>query len=124
LENLQRALPLFGSVGTNEVKVTPVGGGFGKEFGAGPKVFTIEEFIFDQAVDGFDVALPGVTFRWNEAVIRSQSAYGGRQAALFFVFLELAAVVGLPDQGLEIDSVRGQMSAELFGQEHRIVLGQ
>ena len=69
LEDLERAFPFFTAVGPEEVEVAPVGGGFGKEVVAIPELFEIKELVFDEAVDGFDIALPGVALGRNEAVI-------------------------------------------------------
>ena len=68
-EELERAFPLFGAVGTNEVEVAPVGGNLGEEISATVELFAIEKLIFDQAMNGFNVTLPGVAFEWDEAMI-------------------------------------------------------
>ena len=69
MEELEWAFPLFGSVGTDEVKVASVGGDFGEEVLAAVELFAIEELVLDQAMNRFDIALPGVTLGGNEAVI-------------------------------------------------------
>ncbi|WCJ57958.1 hypothetical protein NXS98_11725 [Fontisphaera persica] len=79
--------------------------------------FAVEEFVFDQAVDGFDVALPGVAFGRDEAVVGAEGADGGGEALVVLVDLEFTAVVGLPDQGGEVDAVGGEVGGELCGQE-------
>ncbi len=69
LKDLQRAFPFFTAVRTEEVKVAPVGGDFDEEVVAITELLQIKKFIFHQAVNGFDIALPGVTLGGNEAVI-------------------------------------------------------
>ena len=69
LEELERAFPLFAAVGTNEVEVAPIGGDLGEEVIAIAELFAIEKLIFDQTMNCLDVALPGVAFGWDEAVI-------------------------------------------------------
>ncbi|WCJ58279.1 hypothetical protein NXS98_02475 [Fontisphaera persica] len=50
--------------------------------------FAVEEFVFDQAVDGFDVALPGVAFGRDEAVVGAEGADGGGEALVVLVDLD------------------------------------
>ena len=69
MKDLERAFPFFASVGTNEIKVAPVGRDFGEEVLGAVELFAIEELVLDQAMNGFHVALPGVTLGRNEAVI-------------------------------------------------------
>ena len=99
LKDLKRALPFFAAIGPDEIEVEPVSGGLGPEVGGVSKRFAIEEFIFDEAVDGFDITLPGVTLGRDVAMRGTQGADGGGQSLLVLVFEELGAVVSLPDQG-------------------------
>ena len=48
-------------VGAGEIEVERIGESFGEEVAAGGERFQVEELIFDQAMDGFDVALEGVS---------------------------------------------------------------
>ena len=48
----------------------------------------------------------------------------GGQATLLVVLLELAAVVGLPDNLMQVHAVPGQMGADAFGQQGGVALGQ
>ena len=105
MEDLQGAFPFFASVGADQIKVAPVGSDFGEEVRGAEELFAIEELVLDQAMNRFNVALPGVTLGRNEAVIRAQGADRRGQAALLFVFLELAAIISLPDQTAEIDAI-------------------
>jgi len=55
------AEPIFlVGVGSREVEVELIGLGLGEEFAAAGEGFQIEELIFDQPMDGFDIALEGV----------------------------------------------------------------
>ena len=123
-EDLQRALPFLAAVFAHEVEVRPVGVGFGKKLGGAAESLQVQELIFDEAMDRFDVALPGVAFGGYEAVIGSEQAHGGGQAALLLVFLELASIVGLPDQAGEIDAMKSQVGGELFGHEDGVTFGE
>ena len=69
LEDLEWAFPFFTPIGSEQIKVTPIGRDFGEEVVSVAELFEVEEFIFDQAVDSFDIALPGIALGWNEAVI-------------------------------------------------------
>jgi hypothetical protein len=123
LEDLERALPLFTAVGADEVEVVPVAGDLSPEVRRAGEGLAVKELIFDQAVNGFDIALPGVAFGGYVAVIGAQGADGGGQALLVLVLEELRTIVGLPDQGGEIQAVAGEVNGELFGQEGGVGLG-
>src|SRR5712692_9849235 len=60
LDDLPGAEILFVGVGAGEVEVELVGVSLGEEVAAAGERFQIEELIFDQAVDSFNVALEGV----------------------------------------------------------------
>ena len=60
LEDLPGATVLLVRVGAYEVEVELVEGSLGQEIGAAGEGFQIEELIFDEAVDGLDIALIGV----------------------------------------------------------------
>jgi hypothetical protein len=61
LDDLPGAEVLFVGVGANEIEVELVGESFGEEIAASGEGLEIEELIFDEAMDGFDVALEGVS---------------------------------------------------------------
>ena len=124
LEDLQRAFPFFAAVGADEVEVVPIGRDLGPEVGRACEGFTVEELVFDETMDGFDVALPGIAFRRDVTVVGPQSAHGGGQTLFLLVFEELRAVIGLPDQASQIDTVAGQVNGKLFGQEGGVRFGQ
>lgn len=60
LDDLPGAEVLFVGIGTDEVEVELVGKGFGEKVSAAGERFEVEELIFDEAVNGFHVALKGV----------------------------------------------------------------
>ena len=102
----------------------PVGGDLAPEVGRAGEGFAVEELVFDEAMDGFDVTLPGVTLGWDVAVIRTEGADGGGEALLGLVFEELTTVIGLPGEAGEIHAVAGEVDGELFGQEGGVRLGE
>ena len=59
LKDLERALPLLSAIGADEIEAPPVGGDFAPEVRRAGEGFAGEELVFDEAVDGFDIALPG-----------------------------------------------------------------
>ena len=69
LDDLPGAEVLFVGIGTNEVEVELVGKGFGEEVAATVERFQVEELIFDEAVNGFDIALEGVSSGRNANVL-------------------------------------------------------
>ena len=60
MENLSRALVVFVGVGSDEVEIELIEGGFGEEVAAIREGLQIKELVFDQAMDGLDIALVGV----------------------------------------------------------------
>ena len=69
LNDLPGAEVLFVRVGADEVEIELVGEGFGEEVGAAGKRFQVEELIFDEAVNGFDIALESVSSRRDAEVL-------------------------------------------------------
>src|SRR3990172_6997016 len=61
LDNLPGSFVFLVGVGPCEVEVELIDGGLGKEFGTVAERFQVEELVFDEAVDGLDVALIGVS---------------------------------------------------------------
>jgi hypothetical protein len=79
---------------------------FGQELATTGEGFQVEELVFDQAVDGFHVALVGVSGGRDAHVLtvpQSGREAGARPCAVLPTD-ELAAVVGLPDQVAERDA--------------------
>ena len=52
---------VFVRVGAHEIEVKLVGVGFGEKIAAAGEIFQVEELVFFEAMDGFDVALVGVS---------------------------------------------------------------
>jgi len=123
-EDLERAAPFLAAIGANEIEVVPVGGDLGPEVLGAGEGLAVEELVFHEAMDGFDIALPGVALGRDVTVMGAQGADGGRQALFVLVFQELTAVIGLPGEGGERDAVAGEVDGELFGQEGGVGLGE
>ena len=100
----------FVRVGTSEVEVELVGVGFGEEIAAAGEVFQVEELVFFEAMNGFDIALVGVG-GWGDADVLAVAESSGEIA------FELAAIVGLPDQIAQRDAVAIQVLLDA-GSEH------
>ena len=77
MEDLQWAVPFFAPVGSNQIEVVPVSGELGPEVGWSGEGFAVEELILDEAMDGFDVALPGIALGRDITVVRTQGAHSG-----------------------------------------------
>jgi hypothetical protein len=69
LDDLPGAEVLFVGIGANKVEVELVGKGFGKEVAAPGERFQVEELIFDEAVNGFNITLKGMSSRRNANVL-------------------------------------------------------
>ena len=95
-------LPFLVRVGSDEVEVELVDVDFGEEFSPASKVFQVEELVFFEAMNGFDVALVSVCGGRDAHVLAVTESLGK-------VAFKLAAVVGLPDEVAQRDSVAMQM---------------
>ena len=62
-------MPFFAAVRADQVEVVPVGGDLGPKVSQATEGFSVEELIFDQAVDGFDITLPSVALRRDVTVV-------------------------------------------------------
>ena len=109
LDDLPGSLKFLVGVGPGEIEVELVGMDFGEEVTAALEEFQIEELVFFEAVDGFDVALEGVSGRGNTDMLAVAES-GGEIA------FELAAVVGLPSQIAQRDAVAMQMLLNARGE--------
>ena len=69
LDDLPGAEVLFVRVGTDKVEVELIGKGFGEKVSPARERFQIEELIFNQAVNGFHIALEGVSGGRNANVL-------------------------------------------------------
>src|SRR5581483_11514048 len=109
LDDLPGTLIFFVGVGTDKIEIELIGVGFGEEVAAAGEVFQIEELVFFEAMHGFHVALVGVGWGWDAHVLAATESFGE-------VALELAAVVGLPDQIAERDAVAIQVLLDARGE--------
>jgi hypothetical protein len=76
LDDLPGAEVLFVGVGPHEIEVELVEGSLGQEVGAVRERFQIEELVFDEAMDGFDVGLRGVGGGRDALVLRAEAGDG------------------------------------------------
>src|SRR6185437_4683742 len=109
-DDLPGSLKFLVGVGPGEIEVELVGVDFGQEVSATMEGFQIEEFVFFETVDGFDVALESVSGRRNTDMLAV--AESGRK-----IPFELAAVVGLPGQIAQRDAVAMQMLLDARGED-------
>jgi len=84
--------------------------GLSEEVAAAGEVFQIEELVFFEAMNGFDVALVGVRRRRDAHVLAVAESFGE-------IAFELAAIVGLPDQIAERDAVAIQVLLDARGED-------
>lgn len=85
-----------------QVEVELVGVDLGGELAATGKVFQIEELIFFEAVHGFHIALISVRGGLDARMLTITERFGE-------VALELAAIVGLPNQITQRDALAIQL---------------
>ena len=83
-KDLERALPFLAAIGPDEIEVVPVGGDLGPEVLGAGEGFAVEELVFHEAMDGFDIALPVVALGRDVTVIGVQGSDGRRQALFVF----------------------------------------
>ncbi len=60
MEDVKRAQPAFVAIEARDIEVKPIGGDFVPEVRREGEGFAVKELIFLEAVNGFDVALPGI----------------------------------------------------------------
>ena len=114
LDDLPWGEASFVGVGTSQIEVELVEGNLGEEVGAVLESFQVEELVFDQAVDGFDVALEGVRGGRDALVLGAEVGDGARKVGAGAVGLEFAdefaAVVGLPSHVTQGDAAARQVA--------------
>ena len=101
-DDLPGSLIFFVGVRSGQVEVELVGVDLGEEVSPAGEGFQIEEFVFFDAVDGFDVALVSVRGRGNTHMLAVPERFGE-------VAFEFATVVGLPGQIPQRDTVAIQV---------------
>src|SRR3990172_7702526 len=118
LDNLPGSFVFLVGVGPCEVEVELIDGGLGKEFGTVAERFQVEELVFDEAVDGLEVALIGVSGGGDARVLAVAEGSGetGTMAEIVVAAKELRAVVGLPDQMAQFDAAAIQVALDAGGE--------
>ncbi len=108
-------------VGARQVEVELVKGSLGQEVSAAGEGFQVKELVFDEAMDGFDVALVSVSGRGNADMLGAEVGDGGGEVGARTVGLQLAdelrSVVGLPGEMLQVDATALQMDLDALGEE-------
>jgi len=119
LDDLPWAEILFVRVGADEVEVELVSEGLGEEIAAAGERFEVEELVFDEAMNGFDVALESVSGGRNADVltVAERSGKAGAMAAPIVAADELGAVVGLPDEIAQRDAAAIEVLLNAGGED-------
>ena len=108
-------------VGSDKIEVELVERSLGEEVGAAGEGFDFEELVFDEAMDGLDVALVGVSARGDALVLRAEEGDGAGEAIAGAVRLQcankLAAVIGLPSQVGEVDAAALEMGLDALSNQ-------
>jgi hypothetical protein len=121
LEDLPRAAVLLVGVGAGEVEVELVEGSRGEEVGRGREGLDCKELVFDEAMNGLDIARVGVRGRGNALVLGAEESDGAGEAIAGAVGLqladELAAVIGLPSSVPEVDPAARERGLDALGKE-------
>src|ERR1700735_3952734 len=115
LDDLPGAEVLFVRVGTDKVEVELIGKGFGEKVSPARERFQIEELIFNQAVNGFHIALEGVS-GGRDAKGGAGAESGGVTAAIMAAD-ELGTIVGLPDQVAQRDATTIEVLLDAGGKD-------
>ena len=114
MQALPRAAVVFRGVGADPVAVELGEGSLGEEAGAGRERFNFAELVFEEAVNGLDIALAGVRGRGDARVLGAAEGDRSREAIAGAVGLEfaaaLAAVIGLPGPVRPGDAAALEMS--------------
>ena len=119
VEDLPGAEVVFVRVGTGEVAGELVEGSLGQEVAGRGEGFDFEELVFEEAVDGFDIAWVGGREGRDALVWGAEETDGAGEALAGAVGREFAdqfaAVVGLPGQGAEVAAAAVQRSWNALG---------
>src|SRR3972149_5728105 len=89
LDDLPRATASFVGVGSDEGEVELIEGSLGQELGAAGESFQVVELVLDQAVDGFDVTLVGVSGGRDANVLGAEEGDGAGEAGARAGFLHI-----------------------------------
>lgn len=80
MKDLPRAETCFVGIGASEIEIELVERSFGQEVSAVGERFQVKELVFNQAMDGFDVGLIGVSGGRDALVLRAEVGDGGGEA--------------------------------------------
>jgi hypothetical protein len=119
LEDLPRAEVLFVGVGANQIEVDLIGEGLGEEVSPAGERFQVKELVFDEAMNGFDIALEGVSGGRNTGVLAVAQSGGetGRVTPTIVTANELTTVIGLPDEVPQRDAAAVEMLLHAGGKQ-------
>lgn len=82
LNDLPRRETSLVRVGASQVEVELIERGFGEELRAAAEGLQVVELVFDQPVDGFDVARIGVSGGRDAIMLGAEVSDGGREVAV------------------------------------------
>jgi len=127
-QQFQRAAIAFIAIFTSDVEVAPVVPGLVEEVISGLEFFSVEELVFAEAMDGFDIAVVGMSGRGNEGMGHGSLLDGGFKpvrgtplreggGALIATPLVLGAVVRLEADLSEAHAASGQVIHHPLGEE-------
>ncbi len=88
MDNLPWGETSLVGIGASQVEVELVKGSLGQKVGAVGEGFQVEELVFDEAVDGLDVALIGVGPRRDALVLGAEVGDSGGEVRTRAVGLE------------------------------------
>lgn len=118
LNDLPGRKALFMGIRPGQVEVVLIERRLSQELGARSKRFQVIELIFDEAVNGFDVARVGGSGGRDARMLAVTEGGGEAGAGAIFLKLadELAAVIGLPGEVTEFNAATGQVSLNAGGE--------
>ena len=118
LDDLPRGQVLFVRVGTGEVEVELIGGRLGEKVGAAGERFQIKELVLDEAMNGFHVALVGVSGgRDADMLAFAEGRWeSGGLTEIIMTADKLTTIVGLPDQVAKRDTTTAEMLLDAFSE--------
>ena len=111
----------FMGIGSGQIEIELIERRLGHEFGAMAESFQIKEFIFDEAMDGFDIALISVSAGRDALVLGTEVSDGGGEAGARTIFLKLAdkfpSVVSLPGEVSQVDAATLQVGLDALSKQ-------
>jgi hypothetical protein len=116
VNDLPRGEIFFMGIGAGQIEIELIERSLGHKVGATVESFQVQEFIFDEAMDGFHVALIGVGTGRDALVLGAEVSDGGGKAGAGAVFLKLAdkftAVVSLPGHVFQVEAATLQVGLD------------